>query len=78
LYEQPSLTAELRRLRTRYAAGQAAVVNPRVGSSHGDQAQALALAVWELRGAQRPVRISVPRGRLPSTDELLTARELAG
>jgi hypothetical protein len=38
---------ELRRLRTRYLAGHAAVVNPRVGGSHGDMAQALALAVME-------------------------------
>jgi len=47
LYDVPALVAELRRLRTRYTAGQAAVVNPRVGGSHGDIAQALALAVWE-------------------------------
>jgi hypothetical protein len=49
LYEHPDLLAELRRLRTRYAAGSASVVNPRVGGSHGDLAQALALAVWEAR-----------------------------
>jgi hypothetical protein len=47
LYEEPTLLAELRRLRTRYAAGRASVVNPRVGDSHGDLAQALALAVYE-------------------------------
>jgi hypothetical protein len=47
LYEEPTLLAELRRLRTRYAAGSAGVVNPRVGGSHGDMAQALALAVFE-------------------------------
>lgn len=47
LYDEPQLLAELRRLRTRYAAGSAAVVNPRVGGSHGDMAQALALAVAE-------------------------------
>lgn len=45
LYEQPELLAELRRLRSKFTAGQAAVVNPRVGGSHGDLAQALALAV---------------------------------
>ncbi|MFL5961016.1 MAG: terminase large subunit domain-containing protein [Gaiellaceae bacterium] len=43
------LLAELRRLRTRYAAGSASVVNPRVGGSHGDLAQALAVAVHEAR-----------------------------
>jgi hypothetical protein len=50
LYEHPDLLAELRRLRTRYAAGSAAVVNPRVGGSHGDLAQALALAIHALQG----------------------------
>jgi hypothetical protein len=48
LPDSPSLVAELKRLRTNYTSGQAAVVNPRVGGSHGDQAQALALAVHEL------------------------------
>ncbi|HEY2940446.1 MAG TPA: hypothetical protein VGJ27_11585 [Gaiellaceae bacterium] len=47
LYDEPQLLAELRRLRTKYTAGQAAVVNPRSGGSHGDIAQALALAVLE-------------------------------
>jgi len=47
LYEHPDLLAELRRLRTRFTAGAAAVVNPRVGRSHGDLAQATALAVWQ-------------------------------
>lgn len=49
LYGEPQLLAELRRLRTRYASGRAAVVNPHSGDSHGDQAQALALAVWAHR-----------------------------
>lgn len=47
LYEHPDLLGELRRLRTKFTAGQASVVNPRVGGSHGDLAQALALAVYE-------------------------------
>lgn len=47
LYDQPGLVAELKRLRSRYTAGAASVVNPRVGGSHGDMAQALALAVYE-------------------------------
>jgi hypothetical protein len=47
LYEHGDLLAELRRLRTKFTAGQASVVNPRVGGSHGDLAQALALAVAE-------------------------------
>jgi hypothetical protein len=45
LYPEPTLIAELRRLRARHAAGQASVVNPGVGGSHGDLAQSLALAV---------------------------------
>jgi hypothetical protein len=60
LPDHPRLTAELRRLRTRYTAGSATVVNPRVGGSHGDIAQALALAVFELR--QRSRRSWVPLG----------------
>lgn len=49
LYHQGDLLAELRRLRSRFSAGHAAVVNPRVGDSHGDVAQALAMAVWGQR-----------------------------
>jgi phage terminase large subunit-like protein len=45
LYQHPALLAELRRLRTKFTAGSAAVVNPRVGGSHGDLAQALSLCV---------------------------------
>ena len=47
LPDYPPLLAELRRLRTRFTAGSASVVNPRVGGSHGDLAQALAMAVWD-------------------------------
>jgi phage terminase large subunit-like protein len=65
LYEHPGLLAELRRLRTRFSAGSAAVVNPRVGGSHGDMAQALALAVHDLgKGSFAPAGlVSVPPGR---------------
>jgi hypothetical protein len=66
LYEQPELLAELRRLRTRYTAGAASVVNPRVGGSHGDMAQALALAVFEhgSGGGPRPASLHVASGPL--------------
>ena len=47
LYQHDGLIAELRRLRSRYTAGAASVVNPRVGGSHGDMAQALAISVAE-------------------------------
>jgi hypothetical protein len=43
------LLEELRRLRTKYTAGSSSVVNP--GSSHGDLVQALAIAVYAMRGA---------------------------
>jgi hypothetical protein len=48
LPENPGLIAELMRLRTRFSAGSASIVNPRVGGSHGDMAQALAMAAYEL------------------------------
>jgi hypothetical protein len=48
LPDHPELVAELRRLRTKFSAGSASILNPRVGGSHGDQAQALAMAVFEL------------------------------
>jgi hypothetical protein len=53
LYRDKQLLAELGRLRTRYTAGSSLVVNPRVGGSHGDLAQALALAVYSMRGGQQ-------------------------
>jgi hypothetical protein len=59
LYGEPTLLAELRRLRTKYRAGHAAVVNPRVGGSHGDLAQALALAVWRYG----PLTVASPNTR---------------
>lgn len=51
LYEHAALKAQLRRLRTRYKAGAASVVNPRVGGSHGDLAQSLAISVFAMRGS---------------------------
>lgn len=49
IFDEPQLVAELRRLRTKFSAGSASIVNPRVGGSHGDRAQALALATFEHR-----------------------------
>jgi hypothetical protein len=46
VYADAQLVAELRRLRTKHTAGSSHVVSPRVGGSHGDRAQALALAAW--------------------------------
>jgi hypothetical protein len=74
LYEEAQLLAELRRLRSKYAAGQASVVNPRSGGSHGDIAQALAIAIYEHdrhgiaipgdgeRGPQLPREDALPAG----------------
>ena len=68
LYDEPQLIAELRRLRARHVAGQASVVNPRVGGSHGDLAQALALAVYEY-GSTRA-------GQAASADGFSVVRDL--
>jgi hypothetical protein len=46
LYEHPQLLRELRAVRTRYAAGRSSVVLPRIGGSHCDLAQSLALACF--------------------------------
>jgi hypothetical protein len=46
LYNHPALIAELHRIEAHYTAGSASVRIPRVGGSHGDLAQALALATW--------------------------------
>ena len=62
LPNHPGLLGELRRLQTRFRAGSAAVTNPRVGGSHGDMAQALALAVFEFsRGGGASVQSRLPR-----------------
>jgi phage terminase large subunit-like protein len=63
VYDQPDLVAELRRLRTKFSAGQAAVINPRVGGSHGDMAQALAMAVYSQRGSTDTRRRASGGGR---------------
>jgi phage terminase large subunit-like protein len=47
LPDHPDLLRELRAVRTRYAAGRSSVVLPRIGGSHCDLAQALAVAVFE-------------------------------
>jgi hypothetical protein len=65
LPDHPDLILELRRLRSRYTAGSASVVNPRVGGSHGDLAQALAIAVYDraLSGG-RPEAVTTKPSRL--------------
>jgi hypothetical protein len=47
----PDLLAELRRLRTRFAAGSATVLTPRVAGSHCDRAVALAVACYAMRSS---------------------------
>jgi len=51
LPDHPDLLADLRGLRSRFAAGRADVVTPRTARGHSDVAVALALAVWEARNA---------------------------
>jgi hypothetical protein len=61
MHPHPDLLRELRSVRTRYSAGRASVVLPRVGASHGDLAQALALSVYEhdrLGLRRQPARLS--------------------
>jgi hypothetical protein len=60
--DNPDLVAELRRLRTRFAAGSSSVVIPRAGGSHGDMAQALALATYAMRSSAGAGRVAVVRG----------------
>lgn len=77
LYEHPDLLAELRRLRSRFTAGQAGVVNPRVGGSHGDLAQALALAVFEHDRHGIPRSEPLPELPLPSWEGRAIANDVA-
>ena len=66
LPENPQLLRELRAARTRYTAGRSSVVLPRIGGSHCDLAQALALAVYECdrHSLDAGVIVSRPRGDL--------------
>jgi phage terminase large subunit-like protein len=64
LYDNGELIAELRRLRSKFSAGSASVVNPRVGGSHGDQAQALAMSVFaHSEAGAPPAAVAVTRPR---------------
>jgi hypothetical protein len=68
LPERSQVVRELRAIRTRYAAGRSSVVLPRIGGSHCDLAQALAIAVYEHdRDGIGPQRARVYRysGRRP-------------
>jgi len=65
LYEHPELLREMRAIRTRYAAGRSSVVLPRIGGSHCDLAQSLAIAVFEHdRHFGGETTISRPRGEI--------------
>lgn len=81
LPEHPDLLRELRAIRTRYAAGRSSVVLPRIGASHCDLAQALALAVYQHDlaglGGNRG-RLSLYKGRKPVPRALRFGDPLAG
>ncbi len=62
LRDETELVAELRRLRSKFTAGSSTVVNPRVGGSHGDRAQALALSVFEQARMGQPSGEAVRSG----------------
>jgi hypothetical protein len=76
LYDEPALLAELRRLGTRLTAGSSSVVNPRVGGSHGDLAQALALAVYHYGPGGGPVPMPTVRER-PASESLAISTGVA-
>ena len=63
VYREPALLDELRRLRSRVAAGQSSVVVPRTGGSHGDRGQALAIAVLHQAQLGAPATGTVSGGR---------------
>jgi hypothetical protein len=54
LYRHEPLLVELGRIEAHYTVGSAGVRIPRVGKSHGDLAQAVALGCYALR--QRPAK----------------------
>lgn len=72
LYEHADLLAELRRIETASTPGQATVRIRRLGSSHGDLATALALAVSKARLQEYNTTISVPRSRFWRLDDGVT------
>lgn len=75
LYAHEDLLRELRAVRTRYSAGRSSVVLPRIGGSHCDLAQALAVAVFAIDrfGGGGPARASLRR---PSGPRSLRAGSL--
>jgi hypothetical protein len=75
LRDHPDLIAELERIEVAYSAGTQSIRIPRVGGSHGDLAQACALAVAEL------ARVPGDNGKVISGGRAITAgiyREITG
>jgi hypothetical protein len=68
----------LRRLRSKFTAGSASVVNPRVGGSHGDQAQALAMVTYGLAEASEPEPLFAPAMDMPDMTRGLWGSEFGG
>ncbi len=75
LRDHPDLIAELERIEVAYSAGMQSIRIPRLGGSHGDLAQACALAVAEL------ARVPGDSGKVISGGRAITAgiyREITG
>ncbi len=73
LPDDRELIRELRAIRTRYAAGRSSVVLPRIGGSHCDRAQALALAVYEhdRLSLDAGATMSIPTGAIARSPRFL-------
>jgi hypothetical protein len=74
LYRHQPLLNELGRIEAHYVFGAVSIRIPRLGSSHGDLAQAVSLAVSQKGEPRGPARVSVPRGRIGQ----LSSRRAAG
>ena len=78
LFEHPQLLRELRAVRTRYAAGRSSVVLPRIGGSHCDLAQSLALACFahDRHATPSPLRTVSALVEQPRPKRALPAHEV--
>jgi hypothetical protein len=79
LYPHDGLIAELGRIEAHYVSGGVSIRSPRVGGSHGDIAQALAVAIHALDGRRGGIVSShVPRGRIDDRNPFAVGGRLFG